>query len=108
MSKRLTTRDVSNKSDEFARIKSEVIEAYHEDLFTKRGWECSVTLVENMGKDNKVVGFTIPDQRLGGSNRYHHGYSLITHEVILNKSVDVAVKWVKMQAKHWGANKSNK
>ena len=99
---RMTIRYISEKSNEFLQIKGQVKEQFHEDLFPP-GLDLlfpnddeDVELVET--KDKNVVGFIIPNRHRGLSLRYN-AYSLITHELIVNRSNAVAIKFVKSQAK---------
>lgn len=96
---RLTVR-YEAPTDEIKQIKNLVAKEYYDDLFAgdKRGIEPSMSIIETMGADKKVVGFVVIDNRLG-RGLYYHGYSLVTNQAVFNKSDAVATQWVKKQSK---------
>lgn len=103
---RMTIKYVSSTSEEFApikaQVKTQVIDEDYKDLFGNE-WRYekgfSVALVETMGTEKKAVGFVI-DANWSGNSRTQKGYSLITRNYIKNlSSRDVAIRWVKAQAK---------
>lgn len=105
---RMTTRVVKSRSEDFAQIKEQlqthIGEADYKDLFSFEQFcrdeeGIQVHLIETMGKDKNVVGFTTQVWSYDRPNDFK-GYSLITHTYIRNfSSKEVAVRWVKSQAK---------
>jgi len=96
---RMTTKNILCISDEFQKIKSQVKQQHINELFSPKGGEHYVSLVETMGTDKRVVGFVIAEHRVGRGLRYN-GYSLLTHNVCFRKSIDVALKFVKAEFKN--------
>tara|TARA_B100000214_G_C23797564_1_gene548789 strand:+ start:125 stop:472 length:348 start_codon:yes stop_codon:yes gene_type:complete len=103
---RMTKRYISFDSDEFTEIKAQVKaqvkdQLTYEDMFRIFKDIGCVTLIETMDKDKTVVGFTFPSQRLG-IRQPVNSYSLITHNYKKASSDEVAVRWVKSEAKKEG------